>query len=389
MTVFYFTNLSFPDGGMASGNRVLHLARGLVSKGIKVIVLSPFSDSGKAERFERDGIVFHSFCRGHNEGLRQKIVSSFLYPLKAFRVLRREREKETLIYSYTGNIFHEVAACLFSRLLKMPIAREGCEFPYTVLAHAPRILQWLEVKFCMRFYAGVVAITQSLEEYYRKVARRGCDVIHIPMTVDCDRFAGQVERPFDFDYIAYTGSMNRKGGGVDVLVKAFSILAKDYPDLHLVLIGKGSFRRQDELLGLSSADVRKRIHCLFSGTIPADDMPRYIKNAKILTMLPSLTFQQEGCFPTKLGEYLASGVPTLVTQIGIPAKILVNRENVFFTPPDDPVRAKEILSEMLVDYATAKGVAGSAMGFAKQHFHYALFANQMADWVSRIIGGGK
>lgn len=389
MTIFYFTNLSFPDGGMASGNRVFNLARGLVSKGIKVIVLSPFSDFGKAERFERDGIVFYSFCHGHNEGLKQKIVSSFLYPLKAFRVLRREREKEALIYSYTGNIFHEVAACLFSRILKMPIAREGCEFPYTVLAHAPRILQWLEVKFCMRFYVGVVAITHALEEYYRKVTRRGCDVIHIPMTVDCDRFAGRVERPFDFDYIAYTGSMNRQGGGVDALVKAFSLLAKDYPELHLVLIGKGSSRRQGELLGQSPVNVRKRIHCLFSGTIPADDMPRYIKNAKILVMLPSPTFQQEGCFPTKLGEYLASGVPTLVTQIGVPAKILVDRENVFFTPPNDPARAAKILREILVEYASAKDVAVSGMGFARRHFHYALFANQMADWVSRIVSGGK
>ena len=118
-------------------------------------------------------------------------------------------------------------------------------------------------------------------------------------------------------------------------------------------------------------------------------MPRYIKNAKILVMLPSPTFQQEGCFPTKLGEYLASGVPTLVTQIGVPAKILVDRENVFFTPPNDPVRATEILRQMLVDYATAKGVAVSGMGFARRSFHYALFANKMADWVSRIVGKGK
>lgn len=386
MTVFYFTNLSFPDGAMASGNRVVHLARCLIGKGVKVVVFSPFADSGCAGRFENGGIEFRACCNGHKSGIRSQLMSSFLYPLRAYWQMRKLRDDETVIYSYTGNLVHEIWACLFSKWLKLPICREGCEFPYTILSHAPKSMQWLETKFCMRFYAGVIAITKELENYYRKVTRPGCRVLRIPMTVDCDRFNGDFTSPFDFEYIAYTGAMNRKGGGVDVLVRAFGILAEKHPSLHLVLIGKGSDKLRSDLLAMVLGDVRGRIHCLFTGAIPTDEMPCYIKNAKVLAMLPLPTVQQEGCFPTKLGEYLSSGVPAVVSKVGIPARLLADREQVYFVPPDDSETTASVVDEIIANYEQAKEVAVCGRALARGSFHYAQFADTLYGWYREILG---
>ena len=378
MTVFYYTNLSFPDGAMASGNRVMHLARCLVKKGVRVIVLSAFSDSGRAELFERDGVEFRSFCRVRGCLMRQ-LALCIVFPIRAWIYLCRMHKEGDVLYSYTGNLVQRIWASVFSKISHMPMYYEGCEYPYTIIANWPKVLQWLDVWLIRKCVSGVVAITPALAEYYRSITKVGTKIITIPMTVDVGRFSGRQPIPdgFDFPYIAYTGALNRNGGGVDVLVDAFDIIAKEYPELHLVLIGKGS----DELKRHYESQIGGgRIHCLFSGKIPSDEMPRYICNAKILAMLPLPTKQQEGCFPTKLGEYLSSGAPTVVSKVGIPAKILSEGENIRFVPPNDPVATANVFRDILSNYELAKIVAARGMVYARQSFDYVQFADRLRDW---------
>lgn len=378
MTVYYYTNLSFPNGAMASGNRVMHLAKCLVSKGIRVVVLSAFSDSGKIESFSLDGIQFLSFCRGRS-GIVRHFASCIIFPIKVWLYLRKECRTGDILYSYTGNIVQRIWTGVYAGLLHVPIYYEGCEYPYTIIAQWPKILQRLDVWLINRFVSGVVAITPALEDYYRKITKPRTKVITIPMTVDADRFAGKPPVPdnFRFPYIAYTGAMNRAGGGVDVLVDAFAVLAAEYPELHLVLIGKGSDELRRQFESKVGAD---RMHCLFSGKIPVSEMPRYICNAKMLAMLPLPTKQQEGCFPTKLGEYLSSGVPTVVSRVGIPAEILTDGENVRLVSPNDPKATAEVFRNILSNYGQAKAVAARGMDFARKNFHYENFADRLYSW---------
>lgn len=378
MTVFYYTNLSFPDGAMASGNRVMHLARCLVKKGVRVIVLSAFSDSGRVDTFVRDGVEFRSFCRLRG-GLLRQFALSIVFPIRVWAYLRRMHKKGDVLYSYTGNLVQRIWASIFAKLAGMPMYYEGCEYPYTIIANWPKVLQWLDVWFIRKCVSGVVAITPALAEYYRSITKTGTKIITIPMTVDAERFSGRQPIPegFDFQYIAYTGALNRNGGGVDVLVDAFAIIAKEHPALHLVLVGKGS----DELKRRYESKIGDgRIHCLFSGKIPSVEMPRYICNAKILAMLPLPTKQQEGCFPTKLGEYLSSGVPTVVSKVGIPAQILEDSKNVRFVPPNDPVATANVFRDILSNYERAETVAARGSEYARQNFHYEQFAGKLYDW---------
>lgn len=363
---------------MASGNRVMHLARCLVEKGVRVIVLSAFSDSGRAESFERGGVEFRSFCRVRGGFMRQ-LALSIVFPIRAWSYIRRMHKEGDVLYSYTGNLVQRIWASLFAKIMHMPMYYEGCEYPYTIIASWPKVLQWLDVWLIRKCVSGVVAITPALAEYYRSITKSGTKIITIPMTVDAERFSGYQSIPegFDIQYIAYTGALNRNGGGVDVLVEAFAIIAEEHPELHLVLIGKGS----DELKRRYESKIGdRRIHCLFSGKIPADEMPRYICNAKILAMLPLPTKQQEGCFPTKLGEYLSSGVPTVVSKVGIPANILTDGENVRFVPPNDPVATANVFRDILSNYERAKTVAARGKEYARDNFDYAQFAEKLYEW---------
>ena len=97
-------------------------------------------------------------------------------------------------------------------------------------------------------------------------------------------------------------------------------------------------------------------------------------------MLPLPTKQQEGCLPTKLGEYLSSSVPTVVSRVGIPAEILTDWENVRFVSPNDPKATAEVFRNILSNYGQAKAVAARGMDFARKNFHYENFADRLYSW---------
>lgn len=383
MTVVYFVTCSFPDRGMATANRILHLARALKNDGVRVVVLTPFSDSGRREVVTCDGVVVRSLCALSKNGCVQRFRSLILFPLRALRCLFGFHDK-VVLYSYTSSLPHMIWAYILSLLRWCPLCAEECEYPFSVLLHRNCFLQWLESRVVPLFYNGVVAISDNLEQYYKPRIRKTGRTIRIPMTVDADPFVeSKGNRILDFEYIAYTGSMRREGGGVDVLVKAFALIANKHPQLHLVLIGDGTAetRRKFELL---AGDARDRIHCIFGGKVSRVEMPRYISNAKILAMLPLPTKQQEGCFPTKLGEYLSSGVPVVITRVGNPIEYLTDNENVFCVPPNDVAATAAKFEEVLLNYSWAQQVGLAGREFACKNFHYAIFSRPLADWYREI-----
>lgn len=382
MTVYYYSTLPFPDGGMAAGNRIMHLSKALSSAGVKVNVLSPFSDSGKRDSMKIDGIEYKSLCLV-NKGILGFLLNRWsfyvLFPLRFASILCRDENRDRVIYCYGGNLALHIVAFCISRIFHCPLCREGAEFPSSVYKGQKGIRRFLDL-LSFKLFDGIVAITHELKTYYEATGRADCRVFHVPMTVDWALFANEVRpSPFDFDYIAYTGSMDRIGGGVDILVKAFALVAKDY-DIHLVLIGKGTDAVKKSLLDIVDKDLRSRIHCLFSGCIPRLDMPKYIKNAKILALLPLQTKQQEGCFPTKLGEYLASGVPTVVSNVGIPPKFLTDGENVRFVPAGEPRVTAMVMLEILGNYDVAVKTAKNGQVYARTTFTYENFGTSLAEW---------
>ena len=57
-------------------------------------------------------------------------------------------------------------------------------------------------------------------------------------------------------------------------------------------------------------------------------------NAEILVLPRPASYQAEGGFPTKLGEYLATANPVVATRVGEIPEYLYDKESVFFCNPD-------------------------------------------------------
>lgn len=162
---------------------------------------------------------------------------------------------------------------------------------------------------------GLLVISTALRKYFTELGVDKNKIFIINMTVDINRFKGLVKQPSE-RYIAYCGTASNNKDGVDELIKSFAIMHKKHPEIKLYIIGKtpdkadsaGNLKLINELGVVDSV--------VFTGMIQASEMPQLLKNAEILALDRPDSLQAQHGFPTKLGEYLLTENPVVVTKVG-------------------------------------------------------------------------
>lgn len=137
-------------------------------------------------------------------------------------------------------------------------------------------------------------------------------------------------------YIAYCGTASNNKDGVDELIKAFAIVAEKVLDVKLYIIGKTPLTEQkfDNYLLIKRLNLEDRV--VFTGVVSAKEMPQLLVNADVLALDRPDNKQAKYGFPTKLGEYLLSGNPVVVTSVGDITKFLTDGVSALIARPQNP-----------------------------------------------------
>ena len=104
-----------------------------------------------------------------------------------------------------------------------------------------------------------------------------------------------------------------------------------------------------------------------------------LNNAKLLCLARPSSLQSTGGFPTKLGEYLATGHPVVVTSVGEIPNYL-NRENSYIVEPDNNKLFGETINEILTDYDKAVEIGRKGKEVAMQNFNYSVQAVKLHNY---------
>lgn len=163
--------------------------------------------------------------------------------------------------------------------------------------------------------SGVFAISTPIRDFFVRKGVAPQNVHVINMTVDPSRFEG-LEKEQVSDYIAYCGTASNNKDGVDELIKAFAIVHKTHPTIKLYIIGATPSKADEAGNQKLISDLGIRDFVVFTGRIPAQQMPQILKNAKVLALDRPKNMQADYGFPTKLGEYLLTENPVVVTKVG-------------------------------------------------------------------------
>jgi glycosyltransferase involved in cell wall biosynthesis len=389
--------VGFPSGTAAT-SRVAGYARGLAASGqdAHVILLGPSElNEATAENTEVTGVYrgipfeYTSVSTVKSPSLltrRWRVWSSRFAAGRRIRELAAASGVEAiLLYSpwmSDASYFQRVA-----RSVGAAYVLDLAEMPYHELAPGPARdskQQRYGERFIGRFDL-VVAVSRYLAEYAGKHLRPGAEVVVLPIMVDCDEYEPDGPSATDPRLVTYIGMLNEKKDGVATLMTAFSRLAPDFPDLALRLVGDSDEARVSnvpEFRGIAeSLGVADRVE--FTGQVRRAEIPGFLEAASVLALARPASQQADAGFPTKLGEYLASGRPTVVTRTSDIADYVRDGESAYLVPPGDIDALTDALRRVLADPEAAAEVGAAGRRVAEDAFDYRVTGRTLASALRR------
>lgn len=232
--------------------------------------------------------------------------------------------------------------------------------------------------FCCKKLKGMFVISQNLKDYFVTKGIEESKVHIVNMTVDNVRFEG-IEKKEQNKYIAYCGKASNNKDGVDQLIKSFAIVCKKYPDIKLYVIGQAPNKNEKNYNAELAASLGVSEKVVFTGVAPYKDMPQMLTNATILALNRPDNIQAKYGFPTKLGEYLLTGNPVVVTAVGDIPRFIMNGVNGMVAKPDCPEDFASKIDWLLSHPNEAKKIGINGKQVAIHNFNNEVESRKIID----------
>ena len=374
MRIVIVNTLPVPSGA-ASVNRLLSYAKGMVEIGDEINVLSSaYSDFTAGEI---TGVNYINCGKGKGALC---LLSSL------FRILTDVwSAKYDAVILVSNSLLLIYPLAIVCKLRDIKYLQEKSEFPFVLMKKGLLAKMWARfyTSTTYKLFDGLVVMTKPLMEYFSTKVKKSCKLIEVPMTVDLERFAiGKTESQYG-DYIAYCGNMAGNKDGVINLIEAFNIASKQIPNVKLLLIG-GSTTPEDLVKIKDFAKNKGDGRIIFYGKATREEIPQLLVNAKALALARPSSLQSTGGFPTKLGEYLATSNPVVVTAVGDIPRFL-NDTNSFIVEPDNNQAFAMQIVKIFSDYANAQEVGKHGREVAEQNFNYKVQSPRIHDFIQDLI----
>ena len=357
----------------APANRFLSLVSGFSELGVKAEVVFVLPDS-KGSRVDKSwpNITVTYLWSGFD--VRNRYLRQFFYTLFSRRFLRQVQKGDTVV-------LFDPQRMIFPLLKKkgVKVYAERTEHPDVVRSRSVNSNLYLEA--CLKI-DGLFVISTALKDFFVSKGAMENRVHIINMTVDPMRFVG-LHRQSTRRYIAYCGTASNNKDGVDELIKSFAIVCESIPEVYLYIIGKGLTKNDEsgnlrlvQTLGLTDKVV-------FTGVIPSTEMPQLLKDAEILALARPDSLQARCGFPTKLGEYLLTENPVIVTKVGNIPLFLEDGKTAFLAEQRNPEEFASKIIWVLEHPSEASAVGKAGAEVARRSFNCVIEAQKILDVIQQ------
>lgn len=312
--------------GSASSNRMMCYAKGYSALGLHTIMLLQCGEEVELPVINGVDVVRVSESKSLFRVARiVKRVTAMIAAIK-----RYYKEGETVVHVWNVPLF-----IWFFNTKKYSVFCEIGEIPNysekgSLLYHFKEKLRAMGP----RKVKGIIVQTNALADYYHQ---QGVEqIVQSNIFVDTSRFEGLSKQTDKGEYIAYCGTVSKHKDGVDDLIKAFRIVHEKYEQYKLLIIGgySSAYQDKEELEALVNRLSIKE-HVVFTGKVLPSEMPQMLYDASILALARPDNIQAKYGFPTKVGEYLCTGNPTVLTNVGELPLFLEDMKNCVFAQADN------------------------------------------------------
>jgi len=393
---------SFPRyPGDFQGNFVFHQARGQVEHGDEVHVICPYIIGTQFHEI-MDGITIHRF--------------PYFYPYRLQCLY-----SETGMYSAIHHSFLAVFQLPFFFICQLNIVRNVLRSQKIDIIHSHWLIPQGLVGALLHSLTKIPHITTvhgtdaNLLKRFTLLHRIGCFIIRnsevitvnsrymkqqlLTVSPECERKVRVI--PMGINQVPFTAASfvdmkqhHRVGHiilsvgrlidwkGTKFLIAAMPAVLVKYPDAKLFIIGTGPER--DALIQcVRERGLGDRVE--FFGTVPVADLRSYYRSADVF-VLPSINYagKTEGLGVVLL-EAMAAGCPVIGSNVGGIPDIIIDGENGFLVPEQDPAAIAEKIVLIMSDAILREKFRKTGYTCIQESFSWSAITERFSAIYSYVI----
>ncbi len=399
MKVVVISPYSFPVG-LAPTNRIMAIAKGLIANECEVDICIPFpTDNHRLHKGKDDEGIFQNihffFASGRYKSKFQflRVLSIFTgyrklngYFQSIYKIYKRSRHSEIhTIILYADSPIAILVFSFFAYFIRSKIITIFDEFPTPIRHKLKNDIPFLKkaaYKLTLSHLSGYITISNELKEYFCNFQKK--QTLILPLIIDTTRFNNIKKiNSNSIKSLCYMGNIELAKDNVDLIIEAFTLIHRKHPETELHLYGQPSNNDKKFLLRLiKHNEISDRVH--FKGIIKADEVPSVLMNSFILVSSQPNTLRASGGFPTKLGEYLMSGIPVLMTAVGENALHFTEGDNFYLAKPDSIEDYSEKLCQIIDNYQKATQIAEKGKHFVIENFSHTIQGKKIKEFICTI-----
>lgn len=230
----------------------------------------------------------------------------------------------------------------------------------------------------LRYYTGLIIISSQLEAKFSKINKNYLRIPIISKSNDRNNKIILSYEKGEIFKIGYFGTLQIYKEGLDLLVNAIETLKKQGHKVEIHFYGKINKYETKEINNMID---RLNGSAIYHGLLPNEEVIQIMKNYHLLISTRRLIKQTQYGFSTKLAEYMATGVPFLVTNIGDNSKYIKDCNNGYIIEPDSQEELIDKLEHIILNYDKESIIISkNSIDTAKKDFNYQNYKDRIIDF---------
>ena len=390
MKVIILTDTPFPNG-MAATNRIKCYARAIKDGGLdcEIVIRGITEKKGRKIRNKDavglyEGIPFH-YMGNNTTGSGFMPLMKFaqlLNHLRTARYLKNNLQRGDILFLYMGNKVKQMMHYMkIAHNNGAYCVRDLCELPYGVGAETNKAISMRKLTLEKQFpkLDGIVSISDALLRLAKEYAQPTCKHIKVPIMVEYEYYKMQ-DRSAESDvpYIFHAGTLYEQKDGILGMIEAFGLAIQkiNYP-IKFVLTGNLENSPHRDKIKHLVAQYNLENNLQFTGYLNNEDLKNYLCKASMVIINKYPTQQNNHCFSTKLGEYLAAAKPVVITNVGEAVNWLKDRDSAYIIEPEDTNALANAIVQVFSNPDEARQIGRAGQELCQHSFDYRVWSKPL------------
>ncbi len=374
----------FPKGNVST-LRIISYCKELVEQGhyVCVYLLAPTKESGvnteRKGQFNGIDFIYVSKVTWRRNNVSTLIKGGYyMYGVFAALFLLSKNKTDCILTYYFSPISNLVFG-LYAKIRRIEFILDKTEYPKNFFNASSLKRKFIECN--LRAFDKIITISHELKSFYGRIVGNK-NVFLLPMSIDPQRYSDIIPYNNLHPYIAVVFGTHNRDNILDSIKSYIEFSSyKQNRKVELFLIGN-----YQKLIAnhpsLSEMDclIKNTPNIKVMGMIDNALIPSFLKGASCLLSTPVKYIS--GGFPTKLGEYLLSGKPVVITNVGEIPFYLKDNETAFLCNPGDITGIAKRIDDVFENYNRAKIVGDNGRNLALTVFNAKTYINELIDFIN-------